>query len=296
MDVIVSVLMITYNHEAFISQAIEGVLMQKTSFQIELIIGEDFSTDNTRKICQEYQKIYPDRIKLLLPGTNLGMMQNFKSTLEASVGKYIALCEGDDYWTDPLKLQKQVEFLEDNLDYSFSFHKVKVISEGVEHLLLYEHLEEREYKCEEVYNKWSIPTCSVVFRRPKEMIKFPKVVIFGDSYLFLSLLELGKTYCHNFEGAVYRRNIGSISAQNNLDLSKKLFYQYKYMVKRFPKYREISIRNMNDWLDGLIYAPFFKGIWKYRFYKMLFKPRLFFSGFLTTTLTSYLFKRNRQKM
>ncbi len=116
-DILVSVCMITYNHEKFISKAIEGVLMQKTSFPIKLIIGEDFSTDNTRRICIEYNEKYPEKIELLLPEKNLGMTPNFINTLKACAGKYIAICEGDDYWTDPLKLQKQVDFLEANPDY-----------------------------------------------------------------------------------------------------------------------------------------------------------------------------------
>ena len=112
--IIVSVLMITYNHENFIREAIDGVLMQKTTFPIELIIGEDCSTDSTRKIVVEYAEKYPDLIRPLLPGSNLGMMKNFNKTMEAAKGKYIAICEGDDYWTDPLKLQKQVDILEAN--------------------------------------------------------------------------------------------------------------------------------------------------------------------------------------
>jgi glycosyltransferase involved in cell wall biosynthesis len=109
--------MITYNHEKYIREAIEGVLMQQTDFDFELVIGEDCSTDSTRKICLEYQRQYPEKIKLLLPSQNMGMMPNFIATLQACQGQYIALCDGDDYWTDPLKLQKQVEFLEKNPDY-----------------------------------------------------------------------------------------------------------------------------------------------------------------------------------
>lgn len=122
----VSVCMITYNHEAFISEAIDCVMMQQTNFPIELVIGEDCSTDHTRKICLEYKEKYPDKIRLLLPESNLGMMNNFLQTLRACTGKYIALCEGDDYWTDPYKLQKQVDFLGANEDYSICFHSVRI--------------------------------------------------------------------------------------------------------------------------------------------------------------------------
>lgn len=112
---LVSVWMITYNHEKFIAQAIDSVIMQKTNFDYEIVIGEDCSTDRTREIVLEYKAKHPDKFKLLLQEKNVGMMQNFIVTLKTCNGKYIALLEGDDYWTDPLKLQKQVDFLQANL-------------------------------------------------------------------------------------------------------------------------------------------------------------------------------------
>jgi glycosyltransferase involved in cell wall biosynthesis len=108
----VSVKMITYNHEFYIAQAIEGVLMQETDFSIELIIGEDCSTDRTREIALDYQKKYPDIIRVLTSEKNVGMHKNARRTEKACRGKYIAFCEGDDYWHHPLKLQKQVDYLE----------------------------------------------------------------------------------------------------------------------------------------------------------------------------------------
>jgi len=113
----VSVCMITFNHEAFIAQAIESVLMQETDFDIELVIGEDCSSDDTGRICLDYQKKHPERIKLLLGERNLGMILNFLRTFRACDGKYVAFCEGDDFWTDHHKLQKQVNFLEHNPDF-----------------------------------------------------------------------------------------------------------------------------------------------------------------------------------
>jgi len=113
----VSILTITYNHELFIAQAIDGFLIQETNFDFEIVIGEDCSTDNTRKIIEEYQKKYPTKIKLLPSNTNLGIEANFYRTMQACNGKYIAICDGDDYWTDKNKLQLQVDFLENNKEY-----------------------------------------------------------------------------------------------------------------------------------------------------------------------------------
>ena len=128
-DVKVSVHMITYNHERFIAQAIEGVLMQQTDFAVELVIGEDCSTDGTRAIVRRYGERYPERIRLLLQERNLGARANALATLNACRGQYIALCEGDDYWTDPTKLQKQVDFLESHPECSLCFHRVLVVYE-----------------------------------------------------------------------------------------------------------------------------------------------------------------------
>jgi glycosyltransferase involved in cell wall biosynthesis len=109
--------MITYNHARYIAQAIEGVLAQKTDFPIELVIGEDCSTDGTRKIVLEYKAKYPEIIRTVISDENVGARVNNDRTVNACQGKYIAFCEGDDYWVDPLKLQKQVDFLGANPDY-----------------------------------------------------------------------------------------------------------------------------------------------------------------------------------
>lgn len=111
---LVSARMITYNHAPFIAQAIEGVLQQKTNFPFELVIGEDCSTDGTREIVLDYAKRYPDIIQVITSEQNVGMHKNGRRTNQACRGKYIAYCEGDDYWHNPDKLQKQVDYMESN--------------------------------------------------------------------------------------------------------------------------------------------------------------------------------------
>ena len=127
----VSVFMMAYNHEKYISEAIEGVLMQKVKFDFDIVIGEDCSTDNTRKIILDYQAKYPGKFKLILHETNVGAFANQNFVLGSCTGKYIAMCEGDDYWTDPYKLQKQVDFLEANPDCSLCFHATEFIHNDV---------------------------------------------------------------------------------------------------------------------------------------------------------------------
>ena len=123
---LLSVFMITYNHEKHIAEAIESALMQKTSFKYEIVIGEDCSTDQTREIVLEYATRYADKVKPIYQERNVGANKNAASVREACKGKYIALLEGDDYWIDPLKLQKQVDFLEAHPDFSICSHKSKI--------------------------------------------------------------------------------------------------------------------------------------------------------------------------
>ncbi len=141
--IIVSVCVQTYQQVNFIRNCLDGILMQQTAFPYEIIIGEDESNDGTRKICKEYAIKHPDKIKLFLRSRNdviyikgnaTGRF-NFMESLKACKGKYIALCEGDDYWTDPLKLQKQVDFLEANPNYGICFHNIKIFNQEIKEFL-----------------------------------------------------------------------------------------------------------------------------------------------------------------
>ena len=113
----VSVFIITYNQEHTIAQTIESILMQKGNFSLELVIGEDCGTDNTREICKNYQLRYPDRITLLLQDSNQGITKNYIDTLQLCRGKFIGVCAGDDYWIDNQKIAKQLAFFDANPGY-----------------------------------------------------------------------------------------------------------------------------------------------------------------------------------
>jgi len=113
----VAVCIVTYNQEKYIAQALESVLAQRTDFDVAIFIGNDCSTDKTLTVCAEYQKKYPEKIKLLLQEKNKRLIQNYNDAMSLCRGKYIAICGGDDYWIDEYKLQKQVDFLEKNKDY-----------------------------------------------------------------------------------------------------------------------------------------------------------------------------------
>lgn len=126
----VDVVMLAYNHEKYIVQALENILKQQTMYRFKILIGEDRSTDNTRSIVMDYYKRYPDKISLLLWKENGGMHRNMNTLLKMCKAKYVAFCEGDDYWTDMSKIEKQVSFLEENQDYIGTAHNVRCVDEG----------------------------------------------------------------------------------------------------------------------------------------------------------------------
>jgi len=125
-----SVMMVTYNHERFIAQALKSVLSQRVNFDYEIVVGEDCSTDGTRDILMDFYHRFPDRIVPLLKNRNIGAMRNAEATFAACRGQYVALLEGDDYWTCENKLQKQVDFLDAHLDYAICCSRAQVENEG----------------------------------------------------------------------------------------------------------------------------------------------------------------------
>ena len=128
----VSVSLTTYNQERYIATAIEGAISQKTSFPFEVVIADDCSTDRTGEICREYQQKYPELIRLVQRDQNLGAVPNYLETFKCCRGEYVAFLEGDDYWTDPDKLQKQVEFLDTHKDFAICCHNVAAVdADGV---------------------------------------------------------------------------------------------------------------------------------------------------------------------
>jgi glycosyltransferase involved in cell wall biosynthesis len=160
----VSVLTTTYNHERYIAQAMDSVLAQQTDFSWEQIIGEDCSTDGTRPIVQDYQRRYPDQIKPILREHNVGRRQNFLEAFSRCQGDYIAILEGDDYWTSPLKLQRQVDFLDAHPDHAICFHAVEARDESGVQAPKEVRATRGRYTLEDLLEQNIIPTCSVLFR------------------------------------------------------------------------------------------------------------------------------------
>ena len=166
-DYILDLPMCVYNHEKYIAQAIEGVVNQVTSFKYRLLIGEDCSTDKSREIIEKYVKLYPDKITPFFHSKNVGAFENSKVLFRECTSKYIALCDGDDYWTDPFKLERQITFLENNPQYVGCFHNTEERFEDDPDAasgLYCNYPAARSISFNDLCYMNIIPTCSVVYR------------------------------------------------------------------------------------------------------------------------------------
>ena len=237
----ISVCMITYGHEAYIQKAIEGVLMQIVDFEIELIVADDCSPDQTSEIVKSIQNNHKNGewIKYTKHKKNMGMMPNFIWALEQCKGKYIALCEGDDYWTDPLKLQKQVVHLEENLGINICFHKADIKKTGLNLHTIPKPFHKQAFNYIELLKYYNfITTASVVFRKPInfELPKWFETVPFGDLALYKIIARDSQIQCIDEVMSVYRiHEKGVYSGLNELKAQKNYFNFYKIIFQILDK-------------------------------------------------------------
>ncbi len=321
MDFLARISCMTYNHAPYITDAMNGFVIQQTDFPFVCTIIDDASTDGEPEIINQYLADHFNKVVLDIPtadetdeytrvfarhkeNKNCYFLVFLLKYNHYSIGKpkltsvydlidaipYIAICEGDDYWTDPLKLQKQVDFLEANVDYSLCFHKVSIVSNNEKDLMLFSQLKEGDFTARQIYEKWTVPTCSVLYRNYLDN-PFEKnsAVIFGDIFIWLQLAERGKLRCLGFVGASYRRYQGSASCNYPVETSIKLYYQYLFFEKRFPELKDVSRRKQDEeGLADIVKAAYFPGIWKYRLrYAFRHKKRLLFSKFCVDTFFLY---------
>ena len=246
----VSVCIPTYNHEKFIHQTFEGILMQKTSFEIEIVIGDDASTDNAPQIIEEYAKQHPTLIKAFIHKENQGPKapkefagrNNVLMLLKACKGDYVAFCEGDDYWTDPLKLQKQVDFMEANPDYMICHHNMQVIYEdhSPEHFFNDTNQKIESTIKDILEDRWFMATASVLFRnhfRENDFVDWHSQAAAGDWALMIQLAAIGKIHYIPEAMGVYRKHNAGLS---NVHSSTNLW---------FLKNRRQMFVNVNEWLN-----------------------------------------------
>lgn len=263
----VSVIIQTYNHEKYIKQCIEGVLMQKTNFPYEILIGEDDSIDNTRNICIEYANKEPKLIGLTLHSRENVIFVNNKPTgrfnsfynFSRSRGKYIAICEGDDFWTDKYKLQKQYDYLEHNIDVSGCFHN-SIVVDGNNSKISEEWYDKRKQEKNSFKEKFtqkdcltalgsSYPSCSLMFRRdifndiPDWFLQ-----TYSDFTLDLLITQNGFLSYLPFNASAYRIHSGGIwQGVNQKDKHKIMLERLKILYQSHElrnKYADILKRRI----------------------------------------------------
>ena len=275
---LVSIDMITYNHAPYIARAIEGVLQQRTDFSFQLVIGEDCSTDGTREIVFEYQKKYPDIIRVITSDRNVGTLENALRTGKACGGKYIAFCEGDDYWHHPYKLQKQVDYMESHPECGlvYSSYDVYHVESKKE---IHDFIKYRNWQMPEnptifdfLGNKneigYGILTCTVMVRR-----NLCEQIIESDPYLYKSghflmddtplWAEMSTmAHLHYIPESLATHIITDESATRSKNVKKRLRFEISgaeldlYLCKKYNL--SSSVRNMHeaDWCDSSLRLAF----------------------------------------
>lgn len=257
----VSVYVQTYQHKKYINKCLNSILEQKTNFDFEILLGEDHSTDGTREICQDYAWKFPEKIRLFRhhrgnqikimgePTSNFNALFNFFS----AKGKFIAFCEGDDFWEDPSKLQKQVDFLKINPEYIFTYHRVESVDEndqpisGLKDFTQPELDISSEELLKGVYHPLLLSICfrNVLEGIPKEMTQ----VINVDTFLLSLLGNYGKVkFLTEIAPAKYRKHPGGIWSTRN---KKKKF------LSKIITFRELSrfyLRQQNKELNEIYFT------------------------------------------
>jgi glycosyltransferase involved in cell wall biosynthesis len=216
-DVLVSVRVITFNHEKFIRQCLDSIIAQKTSFNFEIVVGDDCSTDSTKDILLEYGVRYPSLIRNIFRGKNVGSNLNIHLTNMACSGKYIAWCDGDDYWIDENKMQLQFDFLETHPDFAICFHNAWKIDDNAPAKRKEFNPRLPEFKVfqpEDIFKTWLISNSSVIYRNGIITENCPPFIwngTHGDLISFMFLSRKGKIGFINKLMSVYRIHGQSIT-------------------------------------------------------------------------------------
>lgn len=233
----VSICCAAYNHVHFIRQCLDGFVMQKTKFPFEVLIHDDASTDGTQDIIREYEAKYPDIIKPIYQkenqyskGVRVSLVYNYSRVR----GKYVALCEGDDYWTDPYKLQKQVDFLETHPDYVMCSHQFNRYwqADGRLEEIADPHFKGADYDLSNLIGgRWLSQTLTVMYRRSALNLQdYEKYGMSMDMILFYALLKHGKGYCLPDVMAVYRYHKGGVWSEVSLNQRRILEFKARIAI------------------------------------------------------------------
>ena len=234
---IISVVVTSYNHEKYIQECIDSILMQKGNFELELILGDDDSQDGTRRILEEYHNKYPKTVHLLPKAKNMGVTKNLKRCFKEVNGDYVAVCEGDDYWTDPSKLQKQANFLDDRPDCIMCFNSILMSYEGKEekNYIFQENLTKNTFTTHDLILDNFIGNFSCCMYRTNIVKKLPDTLydIFIVDWMFnIACSEYGNIGFLNDNMTVYRIH------DNGLWSSKDSSVQISELSEHIDTYNE----------------------------------------------------------
>ncbi len=239
---LVSICTITYNQENFIVEALDSFLMQETNFPFEMVIDDDCSSDGTAKIINEYMKKYPNIMNVRLRNKNVGSMSNYTENIQRVKGKYIALCEGDDYWTDPRKLQKQIDFLMSNPLYAACFHDCIITHEKKEsneeqHLRIGNRKIVEDVDLISIIDENNIATASIMFKNfIEEIPKYWKETSKGDYALMVTIAVQGKIKYLPEVMSAYRIHDGGVwSSRSEIYKEEKAIRFYHLLQEYFSE-------------------------------------------------------------
>lgn len=288
----VSICCATYNHVLFIRQCLDGFVMQKTKFPIEILIHDDASTDGTQDIIREYEAKYPNIIKPIYQkenqyskGVKVSLVYNYSRVK----GKYIALCEGDDYWTDPYKLQKQVDFLESHPDYVMCSHRW---SDFIQLDLTFGDTRPKnisgngkEYNLNDlIYGRWFYQPVTVMFRHDAlDWGRYARCEYSMDIVLFYELLRHGKGFCLFETMAVYRTHQGGTWTGSSLDKQRLMEFKAKLAIYNIERTKSAAL---------FLLSPFTKvisRIWMIKQLKMFVEIANIFAKYFGLSFTIVLF-------
>jgi glycosyltransferase involved in cell wall biosynthesis len=254
----VSVLMITYNHERYIADAIQSALMQETAFEYEIVIGEDCSTDRTRAICRRFAERYPECIRLLPEESNLGMHRNSRRTYASCRGEYIAILEGDDFWTSRRKLQMQADLLDEKAEIVLSFHQVNRLDEqgrGRSSVWPTRSLPERTGVLDILQGDY-VPTCSVMLRQSAVPVipDWFEQLAMGDWPLWVLASQHGALHFTPEPMATYRlHSNGAWSSMDSLREKREKLRFYLVIESHVPEeHRHIVRQRRDEFIDAVL--------------------------------------------
>lgn len=292
----VSIKCSVYNHEPYLRQCLDGIVMQKTDFRFEAIVNDDASTDNSADIIREYARKYPDIITPVFHEENVYSKDKVLQRRQMNAlckGKYIAICEGDDFWTDPLKLQKQIDYMESHPDCSLCFTAADVLLEkGVPDC---DTLSFSEQKTRDIYSvgndgQWNIPTATILHINDMHDYPYDSRFLYGDGPLILFMLQKGYLHCIGEITATYRRNPTSVTFRTVN--CQRVITHYEAIVDVFgKKYTYAEKKIVNLYLKIIRLGKMGKESWK-AIFAILKNPRYLVQLF--KVLPEVLF-RNRKK-